>query len=145
MSELDALEQYELDLPPVGSNLGWVSLGKLVITYSGSGHVPHGRFENCLKVLAAPGVETVLACSENTRPTSLQRTAVAKVLRGKKIIVVVDANPITRGIITAIGWLGIPMTSFGWGQTLAAAREAAKGLDGVSPETVHGLLSKLRS
>ena len=109
----------EINAPEDGSsNYNWAVIGKLLISFATSGSVPTQRFNEYLDALRNRQPTHVLAISQGTVTVdSVQRKAAADLVKDKgvKIAVLVD-SAVTRGLITALSWLGVGMKSFGPGQ-----------------------------
>ena len=56
---------------------------------------------------------TVLSISQGApKANSVQRKELSNAFKGKKIVSVFDGSALTRGVITALGWLGMNIISF---------------------------------
>jgi hypothetical protein len=96
------------------SNFCWAVSGNLLIQLALTGDVPPPRFEEYLKVLSTRDITHILSIARGSSSiNSVQRKKGADIARDRniKIAVVLD-NAITRGLVTAFSWLGIPMKSY---------------------------------
>jgi hypothetical protein len=75
--------------------------------------------------MGGDGVKLIFAMTTNDSPgiTATQRKAAADVMTAKSLnSVVVTSNRLTRGILTALSWLGAKVKGFNW-DTLESALE----------------------
>ncbi|MEM7155168.1 MAG: hypothetical protein AAF799_20135 [Myxococcota bacterium] len=100
------------DLPPPGFVLGWAFAGDLFITAGHKGSLSDERLDEYQAAIESREFSCVLGIAIGAiGVTSVQRKRIAQLLKGKKIIVITD-SAISRGIMTALGWLGLDIKSF---------------------------------
>ena len=93
---------------------------RVLISLTQSGPISDARWKQFLDDFRSSGVQYVLGTSVGSVDVnSVQRKSVAELLKGKRIAVVTD-HRIARGIVTALGWLGLDIKSFDWPSLIAA-------------------------
>ncbi|MCA9681723.1 MAG: hypothetical protein KC457_05975 [Myxococcales bacterium] len=136
----------EINAPPDRSpdlvKLGWAYLGPVMMTCGEAGDMPVDRFDEWISDLGRHQFDYVLGSTIG--PTAIsgnQRRRVVEALKGKKVVVIID-NRVMRGILTALGWLGLQLRSFEWSEL----ESAAKYLDvpGLEPQQLVDALWSLR-
>lgn len=110
----------------------WGFVGDLLITFSVEGQIPDTRMITLYEEMRSAKPKAVLGLSvRRVTLTSLQRKRAKEEFSGFSKNVVVLDDPITRGIITAVGWLGLNVKSFAWsGLREACEHVAPSGLNG---------------
>ncbi len=134
---------YELNLPLDGSNLGWTFVGNLMIAFTKVGGLQDSRLlelaeaANTFQASVALG----LGIGRSTL-TSVQRKKSAELFGGFDRMATVYDDRITRGIITALSWLGMNVSSFDWNRL----RDAVEYLNptGVEVDDVIAISEELR-
>lgn len=113
---------YKFDIPEGGSFITWTFIGDVMISFSKAGEMPEARFNEYYSALKSHTFTHCFGMGLGvSRLTSTQRKQFSQVMKGKEIVVVID-NAVTRGIITALGWLGLNIKSFDWNNIESAAR-----------------------
>ncbi len=126
----------------VSSALSWAIAGDVLIAFNRPQPIPDDVFEVFLKSIPTYQFTKLLATSTGpAHVNSSQRKHFAETFRQAKVATVSD-HRITRGIITAMGWLGLQIRAFGWDRL----RDAIEFLDpqGVTASEVHAVTLKLR-
>ncbi len=118
--------KYDFNIPDDGlANISWVVLDDLMISFTQSGLVHHRAYSAYLDAARNPEVRFVLNTGSGaTNVTEGQRKAATQVFASKKVALVND-DRLTRGIVTALGWLGLRIKCFDWDRL----REAVEYLD----------------
>jgi hypothetical protein len=112
---------YKPNLAKDESNVSWVFADKLMITFSGEGTVTDIRLDELVKEALANKIEFVLGTGIGRGSmSSTQRKKSAEVFRGLTRIATVYDDRLTRGIVTALGWLGLNIRSYDWTDLTAA-------------------------
>lgn len=123
----------------------WGTVGDLFISVTGPGVVMDQDWQQFIKELQAAPVTKYLAASlGNAESSSTQRKQAAEVMKSKGIrTAVVTNDSMTRGIVTAVSWLGANVSAFSW----AEVDKALKYLDvtGLSQDRARDMLAKLRA
>ena len=134
----------EFNVPKDGrSNFNWALLGELLISFGMPGQISQERFKEFLDTISNRKPLYLLAVSTGASTiNSVQRKTGAEVVKvsGIKIAVVLD-NAITRGLITALGWLGLPMKSCA--NEIQALEYLAP--QGIEPSKVLEIVAKLKA
>ena len=117
----DNVQMRAVRVTPTGQCHNWCFVtneageARVLITFS-RGDVPPDRFAQCLDEAEARAGEYDCSIGCSTGPVtvnSVLRKRVADILQGKRSSVVAD-HRLTRGIVTALGWLGVNVQSFPW-------------------------------
>lgn len=104
----------------------WGFVGEVLITYTFEGELPDARLAKLYEEMKTAKPICVLAASvRRVTLTSLQRKKAKEEFADFKKMVVVLNDPMTRGIITAMGWLGLNIKSFGWNNVREACEYVA--------------------
>ncbi len=104
-----------------GATNNWVFLGPLVISFNQVGRLNPARWTQFLDEVKAGNCTHCLGTGLGAiEVNSVQRREAASVLKDMKVAVVSD-HVVSRGIVTALGWLGLDIKSFSWEQVEAAA------------------------
>lgn len=97
----------------------WEPVDEVMVTRTKPGQIPDDEMDAFIADLRSnKRIKVVFAVVSGTVSiTAVQRKAVAEVLKSRSIraVVLTDAA-VTRGIITAISWLGGNMKGFGWSE-----------------------------
>lgn len=122
---------YKPNLAKDESNVSWVFADRLMITFSGDGTVTDARLDELVRDALAHKIEFVLGTGIGRGTmSSTQRKKSAEVFRGLTRIATVYDDRLTRGIVTALGWLGLNIRSFDWSDLQGALDYLnAPGLD----------------
>lgn len=128
---------------PGQSNVNWAIMGKLLVSCF-DGDIPKDRFKQYLQMLDTHRPSYIFNLSLGSGSVdSVQRKEAAGIVKAiePKIAVVVD-SAISRGVLTALGWLGVNIKAFGPGDE----RKALEYLNapGVRHEDILDVLAKLR-
>jgi hypothetical protein len=131
------------------SVLKYLILQDLVIsvTIGGStdGGIPaESIFQDFLNVLRTQPVTKYLAANiGNVNSSSLQRKQGAELFKSRGIrVAVVTEDSLTRGLVTAVGWLGANISAFSWADTKAALKYL--DVKGQQEESALAALARLR-
>lgn len=94
----------------------WQRVGSVLITFTVTGWIDDSVFDAYLKALADPEVRLVLSVAEGSNSlTATQRRSAADLLKTRKMpAIVVTDDRVTRGILTAISWLGANVSGYSW-------------------------------
>jgi hypothetical protein len=108
--------EWQVYAPQGGySNFCWATSGSLIVSFSHPGNIPIARFAEFLDTLRSDSqLKHVLVVSVGSAPIdSVQRKSLADTVRDRdmKVAVVLD-NAFTRGILTALSWLGVKIKTF---------------------------------
>lgn len=121
----------KLEVPPPGEKWPhtWLVAGDLVISLTQDGDVPEDTWTRYLDACSAPGVRAVLGCAIGSPGVNaVQRRKSVDALKQKKVAGVTD-SAIARGVITAVGWLGMNIKGFSW-------KDIESALDYLNSESV---------
>jgi hypothetical protein len=126
----------------VSSSVSWAYCGDLLIAFNRPEPIPDDLFETFVRSVSRKAPTKLLATS--TGPASIaghQRKRFAELFRHCKVSAVSD-HRVTRGIITAMGWLGLQIRAASWDNL----REAIDYLEpnGTTAADVQALTLKLR-
>ena len=137
--------EYELNVPKNGwSNLTWAISGGLLISFGQTGSVPTERWSEFISALDSGKLTHILSMSSGDfQIDSLQRKTAADIVKARKFrcAVVVD-SVITRGVLTALGWIGVQLKSFPPSQTRDALEYLA--VPGRSVDDLMETITRLR-
>ncbi len=104
------------------SNFTWGFHGSLLVTFASAGTIEPERFDEWIAAIRAHKVEFVLGAATGANTiTGAQRRQVTEVFGGLTRISVVVDNRVTRGIFTALGWLGLNLKCHPWTEIDQAA------------------------
>ena len=123
----------------------WSVVGDLLISVTSAGVVSDQDWQQFMKALRTEPVTKYLAGTlGKAEATSTQRKEGAEVMmrRGLRVAVITD-DAITRGIITAVGWLGANVSSFNWSNIDAAL--SYLNVTEVQASRAHDTLAILRA
>ncbi|MEM9459290.1 MAG: hypothetical protein AAGF11_34240 [Myxococcota bacterium] len=135
---------YTLHVPDADSNVGWARVGEVFILFGWAGKAPEDRMDQVFEGLEQAGVKTAVGASIGAiRLTSVQRKRLSECIKGKRLVTVLDHNPIARGIVTALGWFGLKIEMTHWNQLDKAV--AAMGPEQASPQDVLAVLETIQS
>lgn len=120
----------------------WAIVGdRLLISLTQAGPIPDARWQHFLRDLRESRVPYVLGTSVGSVDVnSVQRKSVAELLKGKRIAVVTD-HRVARGIVTALGWLGLDIKSFSWSQLTQSVDYL--GVEGIKTDDIVAVVTKL--
>lgn len=92
----------------------WATNGEVLVCLTQPGDIPSEHWDKFLADVRAPGVKGVLGLSiGSVAVNSLQRKSLSEATKGKVLVAVLE-NRVTRGIITALGWIGLTIRAYGW-------------------------------
>lgn len=135
---------FTLHIPDADSNVGWVRAGEVFILFGWAGKAPEDRMNQVFEGLRQEGVTTAVgACIGAIRLTSVQRKQLSECIKDMRLVTIIDHNPITRGIVTALGWFGLEITLRHWNQLDEAV--AAMRSQAVSPEDLRAVMDTIQS
>lgn len=101
--------------PEKSPRITWEWFGGVLIVMTKEGELTIEAFNALISDVRSHEVSTVLAISEGSvQATSVQRSEMSKVFKGVRIISVFDGSALTRGVITALGWLGMKIRAYSW-------------------------------
>ncbi|NJK33399.1 MAG: hypothetical protein HC927_13910 [Deltaproteobacteria bacterium] len=126
----------------MSSSLSWAIAGDVLIAFNRPHPIPDDVFELFIKTIPTYQYAKLLATSTGpANISSTQRKHFSEIFRSAKVATVSD-HRLTRGVITAMGWLGLDIKAFGWDRL----RDAVEYLDprGVTPAELNGVTLKLR-
>jgi hypothetical protein len=108
-----AMAKYQYNIPrDRAENIGWVFVGPLLVICHQEGDVPEARLAQIFDEMDHKKPTHVLSTGKGgARINSVQRKKAFEVFRNMTVCALVD-NAITRGIVTAIGWLGLNVRVF---------------------------------
>ncbi|MCX4240108.1 hypothetical protein [Paraliomyxa miuraensis] len=109
-------DQLSLDIIKQPTDvLSWGTWGELMITFAVEGEMPESRLVSMLDRVRDASPKRVIAASLGRyKMTSVQRKQTREAYGELDRIATITDDPITRGIITAFGWLGMNIKSFPW-------------------------------
>lgn len=114
---------------------------RVLISLTQAGPIPEARWKQFLDDFRASGVQYVLGTSVGSVDVnSVQRKSVSELLKGKRIAVVTD-HRIARGIVTALGWLGLDIKSFDWPSLTVAVDYL--GIEGIETKDIVAAVTRL--
>ena len=110
----------------------WTLVGDVLVSFSLPGVIPDKVWDDFVKDLGRQRIVGCLVlCIGAVDVNSIQRkTAGDAVLQRKLPVVVVTDDRVVRGLVTAVGWLGVQIDSFSWSQLDGAVNKLR-----VSPAT----------
>ncbi len=94
----------------------WAVVGDVLLTRAVAGSISDAQWFGMLDDMRRPEVRAIFSLSFGaTGVSAVQRKAAADVMQSKDIpaIVIADSR-ITRGVLTAVSWLGANIQSFSW-------------------------------
>ncbi|NVB42946.1 hypothetical protein G6O69_34310 [Pseudenhygromyxa sp. WMMC2535] len=95
--------------------LGWAFMGPVMLTCGASGDMPPRRFDEWITAMETHDFEYVLGSTIGaTSISGMQRRRVVEALKHRRKTVVIIDSRVMRGILTALGWLGLKVRSFSW-------------------------------
>jgi hypothetical protein len=124
--------------------LTWVMVGDLVVSLATPGNVPQDALDRFLQDINAKQTKKYLAAVVGAAQLNgIQRKQVSEVYRrlGLQVAVLAD-EMLTRGIVTALGWLGVNIKAFSWRDIRAALQYL--GIDEKSEAQILQAVSRLR-
>lgn len=91
-------------------------IGEVFLVCNGPGTLSAADFELICESASEPGVKTVLGLDAGPNEiTSVQRKRIADIARDRGLFVIIVTNErMTRGIVTALSWLGANVKAFSW-------------------------------
>ncbi|NJK33454.1 MAG: hypothetical protein HC927_14200 [Deltaproteobacteria bacterium] len=123
----------------------WIVVGDLMISFYQAGPIGDEVWEDYCDTLSSPPCAKVLATSIGAVEVSApQRRSVSAALKrtGVTVAVVTD-EPIVRGLMTAVSWLGrVDVKAFPWHKIGDAFRHLSP--EGVSEKQALDLVDQLR-
>jgi hypothetical protein len=138
-----ASEPY-INLSRGRSNSSWAFIGDLFILYSCTGDLSDERLAEMSRECLARRIKYALGTGIGRGGlTSVQRKQAAETFKGLTRIATVYDDRMTRGIITALGWLGLNIKSFDWPQLDAAI--AYLSVPNIPPEQIVNVLDHLKA
>jgi len=136
---------FELNVPTDSwSNLTWAISGGLLMSFGQPGSVPSKRWAEFISALDSGKLTHILSMSSGDfQIDSVQRKSAAEIVKVRKFrsAVVVD-SVVTRGVLTALGWIGVQIKSFAPSQTREALEYLA--VPGRSVEDLLYIVERLR-
>src|SRR5579863_2094474 len=107
-----------------GATIRWTLVGDLLVSCGTSGPISMPVWNDWLREVSDTRVRGVLAASLGpAEVTSVQRKLASEVLRTRNLpVAVVSESSLSRGVITAVSWLGVNIRAFSWGEIPAAIR-----------------------
>ena len=105
-------------------NSKWATFGEVLVSVTRPGIVDEDTFQVFLQDLRRDPIKKYLAASiGKPDATSLQRKQIADVLKEHNIrTATVTDDSLTRGLVTAISWLGANIKAFSWSEMKDALR-----------------------
>lgn len=133
-----------MHVPDADSNVGWARVGEVFILFGWAGKAPEDRMDRVFEGLEQDGVKTAVGAAIGAiRLTSIQRKRLSECIKGKRLVTVLDHNPIARGIVTALGWFGLKIEMLHWNQLDEAI--AAIQPEEASPQDVRAIMKTIQS
>jgi hypothetical protein len=136
------LLKSKMNVPTDGSNFSWVFVGETLIVFTAPGVLKDERLDLLLREVKEHPVKYGIGASIGKgEMTSLQRKKSADVFSGVRLVGILD-DRLTRGIMTALGWLGMNIKGFEW----EYARDAIVhlGIPNVDPDELLSVIYELR-
>lgn len=140
------ITDHRFDVPTRGERQThtWVVVDDLVICLTQAGPIPDEQWARFARDVASPNVKAVLGLSfESVSVNSVQRKAVSAAIKGKTLAAVLEST-VTRGVLTALGWLGLNIKVFPWRQLDAAIEQTApsKATAAIAKQLIEELLRR---
>lgn len=139
-----AMGDWEINVGDKGqTNFSWATKNGLLILYARDGEMSELRFGEFINVLRGDVTHSLSVSEGSPSITSVQRKALADTVKDRSIrmMVIVD-SAFARGIITALGWLGLKIKSFGPNDLATVVSQI--GIEGITEAEVFDLLETLR-
>lgn len=96
-------------------SFSWTRYGKLMIVYAEPGDVPAHRFDAWIADIEAYKFPFVIgAAGGGASITGKQRRRVIEAFGNERNVVVLVDDRLTRGIFTALSWLGLNVRCYPW-------------------------------
>lgn len=119
----------------------WAVAEDLIISLTQEGDIDDSTWQRFCADAMTPGVMCHLGVAVgNPSISSVQRRASVDALKSKQVTAVMNSN-IARGVVTAVGWLGLDIKGFAW-KDIDIALQRVKSTK-LQPEVIKGLLEEL--
>ncbi|MCA9653341.1 MAG: hypothetical protein H6712_34535 [Myxococcales bacterium] len=124
--------------------MSWAFIGDLLIVFNSPGELTDKRLGELIRAVSEYPVKLKYGIGANIgrgQMTSVQRKRSSEVFSGVRLVSIVD-DRITRGIVTALGWLGMNIKGFDWDH----AKDAIEylGIPGSDPDALLKVVEELR-
>lgn len=112
-----------------------------MIAFTHAGPIRGERWSECLAEIRDKNITHLMSAGETAEIDSIQRKEAAEVVSDIKLVAIVD-SALTRGLITALSWLGVKVKSY----PPAKLDDALKylGAPGMKNDEIKGALEELR-
>jgi len=130
--------------PSTPLNFNWAISGELLVAFARSGTVSKDRFQEYMDAVRKRNIVYMLSITEGSAIIdSVQRKAAADLAKEQSIrIAVIIDSAITRGLVTALSWLGVNMKSFSPDQLPDAVKYLS--VPGIELEHIAAMVKHLR-
>lgn len=92
----------------------WLVVDDLIISLTQEGRIEDELWNKFCSDAMTPGVTCHLGVAiGNPTISSVQRRASVDALKNKQVTAIMNSN-IARGVVTAVGWLGLDIRGFAW-------------------------------
>jgi hypothetical protein len=103
----------------------WHLVDDVMVTFTIAGTISDRLWDRFIADLKNNNVRVIFSCADNGNISSSQRKLTSETLQAKNIYAVVVTNSrITRGMLTAISWLGGQLNGFSWDDLDGALKAA---------------------
>lgn len=110
------MSEARFSVPPSGGYWPhtWVVAADVIISLTQEGDISDELWQQFCADAVSPGVTCHLGVAVgNPSISSVQRRASVDALKNKQVTAVMNSN-IARGVVTAVGWLGLDIKGFAW-------------------------------
>ena len=99
-------------------------IADVLLICSGAGVLADPDFQRMYGACKQASVRKILGLSGPTEMTSVQRKAAAEIAKDRGIFTVTITNErLTRGIVTAVSWLGMNIKAYSWDELRTGIRQ----------------------
>lgn len=123
----------------------WAIVGDLLISVNGPGMIQDDRYAQFIHDMRTKPIRKYFAGAiGKTEASSLQRKQAAEIMKSRGIrCAVVTDDGMTRGLVTAISWLGANLKAFSWNDVGSAVKYL--DVQGQSEQLVLDELGRLQA
>lgn len=101
----------------------WHIIGDVLVTFTVEGAIKDDLWSRYLETLSKGNYRINLAFSSNAALTALQRKAASDALKARNVqAIVMTDSALTRGIVTALTWLGTNIRAYSYSELDEAVR-----------------------
>ncbi len=138
----------KFDVPEPGRNQRhtWVVLDDMAICFTTAGDISDDVWTRFTNDVRPKNIKAILGLSYETAvPSSTQRKQTASAIDGKMLSAVLQST-VTRGVLTALGWLGLNLRvkAYSWKELDLAIERTAPSLESakIARKLVEELLER---